>query len=120
MDVDEEAVRPAADGQGVPVGPLSVQEPALVRQGTRGLRQSRLQRIRFGSQRLLIMAKELIVILVRVLLLTWMIIAYFMIRSMDLKNRADVNRKELTMDIIRFFMAILACFIFSILLAVLS
>jgi multisubunit Na+/H+ antiporter MnhE subunit len=48
------------------------------------------------------MAKKAFSYLLKVLAVTWMIVAYFMIRSMELKSQAEINRKELTMDMIKF------------------
>ena len=48
------------------------------------------------------MMRRILKVLVRVFLATWMIIAYFMIRNMELKHAADRNRKELTMELILF------------------
>jgi len=76
--------------------------------------------VRYGSQRFLIFAKQVIMFLVRILLLTWIIIAYFMIRSMEFKNQAERNKQELTMDMIRFCIALAACVIVPILISLLS
>ena len=55
------------------------------------------------------MAKKFISALLKLLALTWMIVAYFMIRSMELKNQSEKNRKEITMDIIRFHVVLWSC-----------
>ena len=52
-----------------------------------------------------IMAKKFISALLKLLAVLWMIVAYYMIRSMELKSQAETNRKELTMDMIRFHVA---------------
>ena len=76
----------AADGGDIEMGSGRENRPALLR-SLSTLRNARnLQAIRYGSQRLIVWAKLAIMFLVRVLLLTWIIIAYFMIRSMEFKN----------------------------------
>ena len=51
---------------------------------------------------------------------TWLIFAYFMIRGMELKSDASNNKRELTMDMIRFFATVAGYFILLIMTMVLN
>ena len=46
--------------------------------------------------------KKVIDFLVRALLFTWILIAYYLISNMELKQQADLNRQEMTLKMIRF------------------
>ena len=63
-----------------------------MRSRLRNARSLSLRPSLYSSQRFLILAKQVIMFLVRVLLLTWIIIAYFMIRSMEFKSQAERNK----------------------------
>ena len=72
------------------------------------LGQSSIQRIRYRTQRVLIMAKLVIAFLLRVLLFTWILIAYFMIQRMELSHQADINRQVLILAMIRYLLSYVA------------
>lgn len=59
-------------------------------------------------------ARQCVILLLRFLLFTWLIFAYFMVRSMELKSQAERNKQELTMDMIRNFATVIGYFILTI------
>ena len=46
--------------------------------------------------------KKIIDFLIRALLFTWILIAYYLISNMELKQQADLNRQAMTLKMIRF------------------
>ena len=54
------------------------------------------------------MAKLVIAFLLRVLLFTWILIAYFMIQRMELSHQADINRQVLILAMIRYLLSYVA------------